>query len=143
MPPPSLSSLEEDPHSDDDDTVLTPGTGGPRGYTALVSLAVPARQAPVIIRRSDGFEKRWVLRCGRCKLAVAYHLDWSQFEQKTIAEGKVVAGSGGGGNKDSEVRKGRREDVLYVLPGALMTTEEMLAGKKFGEREMGFGLAVV
>lgn len=81
----------------------------------------------MLVRREDGFEKRWLLRCGRCRLVVGYRLDWNQF-----AEG----GAGG----EEVGKRGRRDDVLYLLPGAVMTTEDMKAGKGVLEEEVEFGL---
>jgi hypothetical protein len=63
----------------------------------------------IIIRREDGFEKRYLQRCGRCGLVVGYHLDSSQYN----------------GAKGT----GREGDVVYVLPGSLMSTEDMSEGK--------------
>lgn len=56
-----------------------------------------------------GFEKRYLQRCGRCNLAVGYQLDWAQY----------------GGD-----RTGRRDDVVYLIPGGFMTTSEMINYKK-------------
>ena len=67
-----------------------------------------ADQNPMIIRREDGFEKRTLVRCERCRLTVAYRLDADHFE-------------------DSEREAG--QDTLYVLPGALVDTEGMMADK--------------
>jgi hypothetical protein len=67
---------------------------------------------PVVIRGEQGFEKRYLQRCGRCNLTVGYQLDKSQFE--------------------GVEEQGRREDVVYLLPGGLMTTKEMAAGKDMG-----------
>jgi hypothetical protein len=63
---------------------------------------------PIVVRSAEGFEKRYVQRCGRCRLVVGYQLDKLQYE----------------GEED-----GRREDVLYLLPGGLLETEDMVAGK--------------
>lgn len=68
---------------------------------------------PIIVRREDGFEKRYMQRCSRCRLIIGYQLDKSQYD----------------GYKST----GRREDVLYVLPGALMSTEEMTEGKDMAD----------
>jgi len=68
-----------------------------------------------IVRREDGFEKRFLQRCARCKLAFAYQLDWSQYPD---TEGKG---------------QGRRTDVLYLLPGGLRNTKEMMVGGKIEE----------
>lgn len=57
----------------------------------------------------DGFEKRYLQRCGRCNLAVGYQLDWAQF---------------------SGERTGRRDDVVFLIPGGFMTTSEMINYKK-------------
>ena len=57
----------------------------------------------------DGFEKRYLQRCGRCSLAVGYQLDWAQF----------------GGD-----RTGRRDDVVFLIPGGFMTTSEMINYRK-------------
>lgn len=78
------------------------------GVTVLLSIMHASQ--PVLTRRSDGIEKRYLLQCSRCKLTVAYYLDWSQWEEP----GQATA------------RKGRREDVLFVLPGAVMQSDEML-----------------
>ena len=64
----------------------------------------PARKV-VIVRREDGFEKRKVLRCGRCGIGIGY---------------EIV-----GEEKDGD---GAR--VIYLLEGCLMETEEM--GKEEG-----------
>lgn len=62
-----------------------------------------------IMTSDDGFEKRYLQRCGRCNLAVGYQLDWAQF----------------GGD-----RTGRRDDVVFLIPGGFMTTSEMINYKK-------------
>jgi hypothetical protein len=63
----------------------------------------------VVIRSTDGFEKRYLQRCGRCRLVVGYQLDKSQYEGA------------------EEV--GRKDNVVYLLPGGLVETNEMVAGK--------------
>lgn len=92
------------------------------GVTVLLSM--PLVSQPALIRRSDGIEKRYVLQCSRCKLPMGYHLDWAHWEEQGGAAG----------------RKGRREDLLYLLPGALLDTEQMMSGKKLSDVELGFGL---
>jgi hypothetical protein len=64
-----------------------------------------------IITSDDGFEKRYLQRCGRCNLAVGYQLDWQQFAAE---------------------RTGRRDDVVFLLPGGFITTSEMINYKKAG-----------
>lgn len=63
---------------------------------------------PEMVMNDEGFEKRYLQRCGRCSLVVGYQLDWQQF-----------AGD----------RSGRRDDVVYLLPGGFVTTSEMIMGK--------------
>jgi hypothetical protein len=63
---------------------------------------------PVMLKLDDGFEKRYGLQCRRCDLQIGYYLDKSQFEEK---------------------EQGIRADVMYILPGGLMSTDEMKAGK--------------
>lgn len=62
---------------------------------------------PVVIRRGDGFEKRILLRCKRCNLVIGYKLDEAQF-----GDGDIPT-----------------ESIVYILPGALMSTDEMKDGK--------------
>jgi hypothetical protein len=87
------------------------GGGSGVGYSILLSTTVDRK--PVMIRREDGFEKRLLLRCGRCRVVVGYKLDEAHF---------------GGGEGVSEVGKEGR--VVYLLSGGLMGTEDMAAGKK-------------
>ena len=68
---------------------------------------------PVILKLEDGFEKRYPLQCRRCALQIGYYLDKSQF---------------------GETESGVRSDVLYTLPGGLISTEEMKAGRVAEDR---------
>ncbi|KAH8729048.1 hypothetical protein GQ44DRAFT_768902 [Phaeosphaeriaceae sp. PMI808] len=74
------------------------------------------------ITSDDGFEKRYLQRCGRCALVVGYQLDWQQFAVD---------------------RTGRREDYVFLLPGGFMTTSEMVLGKAGGAPPAGGGIAAV
>jgi hypothetical protein len=67
---------------------------------------------PITIRRADGFESRYQQRCTRCNLVIGYQLENTQY--------------------DDQSQLGRREDVVYILPGALLTTAEMIDGKETG-----------
>ncbi|OAX77288.1 hypothetical protein ACJ72_08416 [Emergomyces africanus] len=127
-------------------------------YTILLSTTTPDRQ-PTMIRREDGFEKRLLLRCGRCRVVMGYALDEVHFANTDhnkfgSSEPKVARREGGGrgeGGKgkesaeggDDEEEEGRdkeqrererkrkkAEEVVYILPGALVETEEM------GKREI-------
>ncbi|RDW58164.1 hypothetical protein BP6252_13575 [Coleophoma cylindrospora] len=89
------------------------------GYTTLLALTPDSKV--VVARREDGFERRTVWRCGRCRVVVGY---------------EIVNGENAGGNE----KPGR---VLYILPGGLMTSEFMKGGKKITEAEVGIGNGVV
>ncbi|QDS72632.1 hypothetical protein FKW77_002313 [Venturia effusa] len=89
---------------------LTPShASSPQYNDYAVLLSTTPDDKATIIRRTDGFEKMYMQRCGRCTTVVGYQLDKSQFP--------------------GEKEEGRKEDVLFVLPGGLMTSEEMEAGK--------------
>lgn len=72
--------------------------------------ALSVDEKPTVLKLDDGFEKRYAVRCTRCGLAAGYHLDRSQFS-------------------GSESETGPRTDVVYILPGGLMTTAEMREGR--------------
>jgi hypothetical protein len=83
--------------------------------------AVSVENTPSILKLEDGFEKRYAVKCARCELLFAYQLDVCHFEE-------------------TKSETGRRKDVVYVLPGGLMTTEEMLEGRRMdGEIEIKVG----
>ncbi|KAK7541740.1 hypothetical protein IWX49DRAFT_506662 [Phyllosticta citricarpa] len=84
-----------------------------------LTLSLSGDRSATIIQRDDGLEKRYLARCGRCRVVVGYWLDWSQFASSTTAAGG-----------------GRREDVVFLLPGGLLSTEDMAAGKR-GEDKVG------
>jgi hypothetical protein len=82
---------------------------GVQSYNASILLNTVLERKPLVVRRSDGFETRYQRRCGRCELVVGYHLDGAQF---------------GGGEKS-----GRIDKIIYILPGALKTTSDMMESK--------------
>lgn len=84
-------------------------------HASLIGTTLDSK--PTVIRLEDGFEKRYFEKCARCEVIVGYHLDKSQFEE-------------------SKSQLGCKEDVVYLLPGGLMTTDEMKAGKKM-DSEIG------
>lgn len=91
--------------------------------SCILNHAVSAEETPTILKLEDGFEKRYAVKCARCGLLFAYQLDLSQLEE-------------------TKTESGRRKDVMYVLPGGLMTTEEMSEGKKMeGEIEVEVAVA--
>ena len=59
---------------------------------------------PVVVRREDGFEKRWLRRCGRCRVVVGYFVGAQE------------------GEKERKEKMGR---VVYLLEGGLKATEEL------------------
>ena len=71
-----------------------------------------------IITSDEGFEKRYVQRCGRCNLAVGYQLDWQQFAAD---------------------RTGRRDDCVFLLPGGFIKTADMIIGKAASAASGGGG----
>lgn len=97
-------------------------------YAMLLSTLLERK--PQVVTGENGFEKRWLQRCGRCRLVVGYQLDWSQYEnvqQPAVSD-----------DEDLQQRKkmGRRDDVVYLLPGGLLSTADMAAGK---EKALGEG----
>jgi len=88
-------------------------------YALLLSAAL--EQQPVIIRCSDGFEKRYLYRCGRCGVVVGYKLDKLQYE--------------------GEKELGIKDDVVYLLPGGLWDTKDMANGKDMSSKVAFEGLS--
>ena len=64
---------------------------------------VATDRKPVIIRREDGFEKRVPIRCTRCTLIIGYKV-----------EGDAASANDG---------------IIFLLPGGVLSTEDMKAGK--------------
>lgn len=103
-------SLEDVPIRSKDKTAICPlssATIAAKGSLVLSSSAHVEDEA-IVLKLEDGFEKRFAVRCGRCDLQIGYMLDEASFD---------------------EARSGRKGDVVYLLPGGLMTTEEMKEGK--------------
>lgn len=84
---------------------------------SLTMQALSVDDNAIVLKLDDGFEKRYAVRCNRCGLAAGYQLDKSQFS-------------------GSEADSGPRPDVVYILPGGLLTTEEMREGRSM-EAEVG------
>lgn len=78
-------------------------------------LSTTSDQTPTIVRREDGFDKRYIQRCARCNVPVGYHLDWSQFPSPSPPGETRPAGA--------------NTSVIYILPGGFLSTDEMAAGK--------------
>ena len=71
---------------------------------------------PLVIRREDGFEKRWLRRCGRCGVVWGYEL------VEPEGEGEIENEDGDGDGGGEGERRGK-ERVLYVLEEGLVGTE--------------------
>lgn len=79
---------------------------------------VSTESSSIVVEREDGFEKRYLQRCPRCNITVGYQLDKSMY-------------------KDPGNESGPREDVVYLLPGGLVSTEDMMEGKNM-EKQIEF-----
>lgn len=77
-------------------------------YSLMLNTTVDRR--PVIVRREDGFEKRWVKRCARCRTGIGYVLGLQQQE---------MGGSGDAGG-----------GVMYLLEEGLVETKALRAGTR-------------
>ncbi|OJD27235.1 hypothetical protein ACJ73_01373 [Blastomyces percursus] len=105
-------------------------------YTILLSTTIRDRK-PTMIRREDGFEKRLLMRCGRCRVVMGYALDEIHFTAAVAREGgggdekkgKEIEDEEGDGEDNKERERERRrkkaEEVVYLLPGSLVETGEM------------------
>lgn len=117
-------------NADDDDTNDTPtkttknkdttskSTSKSKHYTILLSTTSPDRK-PIILRRSDGFEKRLLVRCGRCKVVLGYVLDEVHFGKGVQTQAQT----------QTETQQGESDNsapgVIYVLPGAVTETGDL------------------
>lgn len=68
-------------------------------YSTLLNVQPDRR--PIIVTREDGFEKRTLLKCGRCKLVLGYIMDAPQ-----------------------------SSSPIYLLPGGLVETSELVKGTR-------------
>lgn len=92
------------------------------------------------MRREDGFEKRRLLRCGRCRVVVGYFLDGVHFAHlasSSSSSGGGVTEEEGRGEEDEE--KKDEVKVVYLLPGALMETGVMAKGDEEELRRLDRG----
>ena len=131
-PAPRLAAAGENAEEVEDDAESQArDASGDVGYSLL--LATTQDRKPMMVRREDGFEKRVLLRCGRCRLVVGYKLDGAHFGTEAVeAVGKSTGGEQGPGDAE-EGRKTRTGDegmeVVYLLPGGLMSSEDLKSGK--------------
>ncbi|KAM5465678.1 hypothetical protein MauCBS54593_006453 [Microsporum audouinii] len=96
-------------------------TSASQHYTILLSTTTPDRK-PIILRRADGFEKRLLVRCGRCKVVLGYVLDEVHFKKGDGT--KSGAGAGLEGEQGGTSGTGEPE-VIYILPGSLVVTVDL------------------
>ncbi|KAJ9220320.1 hypothetical protein DTO027B5_4792 [Paecilomyces variotii] len=117
-----LSSPSGDDGEGSDSESEANGGGKETNYTILLSTLLPDRKH-TIIRRVDGFEKRLLLRCGRCRVVIGYFLDNVHFRQR---KGQGAADAKGDGGREEGEKKGDDEaKVVYLLPGSLVRTEQL------------------
>lgn len=90
------------------------------GYSIL--LGMNQDKNITIVRREDGFEKRLLWRCSRCRLVVGYDIPSRERDLDRM-------------DLDDEGRKGKESleesytgRVIYLLPGGFMSTKVMAAG---------------
>ena len=114
----TTASLESLPKRQlDAAAIATLGDFASASKPTLTMQALSVDDKAAVLKLDDGFEKRYAVRCTRCGLAAGYHLDKGQF----------------GG---TESQSGPRTDVVYILPGGLLTTEEMREGRSM-DAEVG------
>jgi len=101
--------------SSEDDSANDVQMPGSSTITQLIGTSAVDSQACMLIRSDEGIEKRYLLRCNRCRLILGYQLDWEQYAPSK--------------ESNAEVQRGRRDDVVYLLEGAVVTTEKMQAGQ--------------
>lgn len=115
-----LEAQTQDPEIEDNVNV-SPNT---KHTTLLLSTTLPDRRA-TLIRREDGIEKRILLRCGRCRVVMGYYLDKVHWGTSKRVEHNTEDGE--------ESEEAQRPPAVYILPGAVVETEEM------GEKDGGVG----
>lgn len=84
-------------------SIRKPSELGSPATQTILSNTVLERKV-FMISREDGFEKRRSLKCARCKLTLGYHIL-------------------------SEKSASSNAEVTYILPGSLLSTADMAAGK--------------
>lgn len=112
-PSPDAPDVEANDSRDAKPVVESPRDMPPSGYSTILHMNADKKAA--IVRREDGFEKRVLWRCGRCKLVVGYQL---------LSEGgepiDVDSSTGDGVDKGEKDLK-----VIYLLPGGLISTNAL------------------
>ncbi|KAK6341786.1 hypothetical protein TWF730_001278 [Orbilia blumenaviensis] len=113
--PPEPVSEGRPGSSDNGDRHLLREEPEPKDYTLLLSSIRDRR--PCVIRREDGFEKRLLWRCGRCRLIFGYQIYDESLEELSRSEG----------NESHRGKKGQpnKNYYVYILPGGLTTAAGM------------------
>ncbi|KAI7974252.1 hypothetical protein EIK77_006187 [Talaromyces pinophilus] len=96
-------------------------------YTIPLSTLLPDA-APIIIRREDGFEKRVLLRCGRCRVVVGYKLPPANITTAPTAEEEEDDDEEEEDDENGLTTKGKGEKAIYLLPGSIVGTEDLDVG---------------
>ncbi|CAG8971004.1 hypothetical protein HYALB_00007674 [Hymenoscyphus albidus] len=99
------------------------------GYTILLSLTPESK--PTLIRREDGFEKRNLYRCSRCRVVVGYGIANAEGGMEDTMEVDGEQGGGEGGEYEGK--------VIYILNGGVQSTEVMMKGRKIREEDVEIG----
>ncbi|RDL38874.1 uncharacterized protein BP5553_03214 [Venustampulla echinocandica] len=114
------------------------------GYSIVLGMTRDSANKPTLLRREDGFEKRVLWRCGRCRIVVGYELlpslgavtgQGEAGERMDVDDAGIDEGKGKEGGRREEYRG----KVLYILPGGLMSTDFMMEGK-LGEADVDAGI---
>jgi len=96
-------------------TVAASPIAPPASEAVLFNTAITSKEA-MVLKLEDGFEKRYAIRCSRCDLQFGYMLDHASF---------------------GEGRSGIKSDAMYLLPGGLVSTEDLKEKKDLsGQVEM-------
>ncbi|KXS97543.1 hypothetical protein AC579_568 [Pseudocercospora musae] len=77
--------------------------------SAILTKSAQVESNLLVLRLEDGFEKRCLIKCGRCGVGFGYRL-WSE--------------------------SGVGEDVVFILPNGLVSTTDVESGRKMTEREV-------
>ncbi|POS82792.1 hypothetical protein EPUL_004893, partial [Erysiphe pulchra] len=101
----------------------------PEGFTLLLGLEKDTKIHT--LRKPDGFERRTLYQCSRCKIVIGYEIS----PESGIVEVDTAE------NVHPEVDEDKclgPVKIMYILPGGLMSTEFMASKEKIREEEVEF-----